>query len=88
MGRDRFIENFLVTDDMLAELIKLAKTNDIKFDEKGFNKSKELIKLYCKANIARNLWDNEGFYPIFNEQNEVFKEALKLFDKAETLAKK
>ncbi|ADR20023.1 peptidase S41 [Marivirga tractuosa] len=88
MGMEGFINNFQVTDKMLNELTNLAKTNDVKFNEDGFNKSKDLIKLYSKAYIARNIWNNEGFYPIFNQQNEVFLEALKLFDRAESLAKK
>lgn len=88
MGMTGFINNFQVTDKMLKELTTMAMTNNVELDEEGFNKSKELIKLYSKAYIARNIWNNEGFYPIFNQQNEVFKEALKLFDKAETLAKK
>jgi carboxyl-terminal processing protease len=88
MGMQGFINNFQVTDEMLKELTNMAVTNNVELDVEGFNKSKELIKLYSKAYIARNIWDNEGFYPIFNEQNEVFQEALKLFDKAETLAKK
>ncbi|WKV10975.1 S41 family peptidase [Marivirga harenae] len=88
MGMQGFINNFQVTDAMLKEITSLALTNNVDLDVEGFNKSKELIKLYSKAYIARNIWNNEGFYPIFNKQNEVFKEALKLFDKAETLAKK
>jgi carboxyl-terminal processing protease len=88
MGLENFINNFQVTDKMLNDLTALAKTNNVVFNEEGFNKSKELIKLYSKAYIARNIWNNEGFYPIFNQQNEVFLEALKLFDRAETLAKK
>lgn len=78
MGMEGFIKNFQVTDKMLNELTSLAKTNNVEFNEEGFNKSKELIKLYSKAYIARNIWNNEGFYPIFNQQNEVFLEALKL----------
>lgn len=88
MGMEGFINNFQVTDKMLNELTNLAETNNVEFNEEGFNKSKDLIKLYSKAYIARNIWNNEGFYPIFNQQNEVFLEALKLFDRAETLAKK
>lgn len=88
MGMEGFINNFQVTEKMLNELTSLAKTNNVEFNEDGFNKSKELIKLYSKAYIARNIWNNEGFYPIFNQQNEVFLEALKLFDRAESLAKK
>ena len=88
MGFEKYNSEFEISDKMLDDLISLGKKNDVQFDKEGFNKSKELIKLYCKAYIARNVWNNEGFYPIFNQQNEIFKEALKLFDQAERLAKK
>ncbi|GAA5028753.1 peptidase S41 [Marivirga lumbricoides] len=88
MGKEDYISNFEVTDTMLSDLMKLAESNDVKFDSAQFEKSKKLIKIYTKAYIARNVWNNEGFYPIINQQNEIFKEALKLFDRAETLAKK
>lgn len=88
MKMEKFIKDFTVTDNMLEQLNALAKDNKVKFDEKQFTKSKELIKIYVKAYIARSVWNNEGFYPIFNQQNEIFQEALKLFDKAEALAQK
>lgn len=88
MKMEGYIKNFQVTDQMLNELVKLAESNDVEFDSAQFEKSKNLIKIYTKAYIARNVWNNEGFYPIINQQNEIFKEALKLFDRAETLAKK
>lgn len=88
MGMEAYMKNFQVTDEMLNNLVALAKSNEVKFDSAQFEKSKDLIKIYTKAYIARNEWNNEGFYPIINQQNEIFKEALKLFDRAETLAKK
>ncbi len=88
MDRDDYIENYKVSEEMLNQLITLAEGNDVVFNEEDFKKSKELIKIYVKAYIARNAWNNEGFYPIINEQNEIFNEALKLFDQAEVMAKK
>ncbi len=88
MGLESYIDNFQVTDQMLADLVQLGKENDIEFKPNQFEKSKELIKIYTKAYIARRIWNNEGFYPIINQQNEIFKEALKLFDEAQTLTKK
>ena len=45
------------------------------------------VKLHLKAQIARRVWDNEGFYPIYNETHEILKEALKQFEQAERLAR-
>ncbi len=79
--------NFEVSDAMLKDLNKIAGSNDVKYNEEQFNYSLDLIKLHLKAQIARRVWDNDGFYPIFNETNEILKEALKQFDQAERLAK-
>ena len=58
----------------------------MKYDEAGYKKSETLIKAIAKASIARNVWGRESYYPIINEINEIFQEALTLFDEAETLA--
>ncbi len=88
MEFDRFKTYFEVTDQMLEELVKIAEGNKLKFNEKEFNRSKDLIKLLTKAYIARGIWDNEGFYPIFNQQDEIFQKAIQLMDEADKLAKR
>jgi carboxyl-terminal processing protease len=42
---------------------------------------KKLFQVHIKAQIARKLWNNEGFFPVMNETNEIFLQALKLFDR-------
>ena len=42
---------------------------------------KKLFQVHLKAQIARKVWGNEGLYPIMNETNEIFQQALKLFDR-------
>lgn len=86
MGFRNFYQNFKVTDEMLQNLVRTAKSLGVEYDEKDFNQSKGLIKNNVKAWIARSAWDNEGFYPILNENNEVFQKALEMFDEAEKLA--
>ncbi len=81
-----FYQNFDVTDKMLQNLNNVAKNLGVEFDKKGFDHSKSLIKNNVKALIARTIWDSKGFYPIYNENNEVFQKALELFDEAEELA--
>lgn len=87
MPFEQFKKSFVVTDEMLEEINKMAKKSDIKFNEKEFNRSKEYIKNQVKALIARSVWKNEGFFPIFNEQDEMFNKALMMFDKAENIEK-
>ena len=88
MGFEDFKRTFKVTDQMLNELTKLGIGNKLPFNEKEFTKSKAMIKLLTKAYIARGVWDNEGFYPIFNEQDEIFQQAIQLMDEADKIAMK
>jgi carboxyl-terminal processing protease len=66
---------------MLNQVVELGKKNNIPPDLKDLNKNKKLFQVYIKAEIARHVWDNSHFYPIFNETNEVLQQAIKLFDR-------
>jgi len=84
-GYDDFFNNFEVTESILKELIAVAEESDLPFDKTDFDHSKSLIKIHLKAQIARGLWNNDGFYPIFNQTNEIYMQAKGLFAEAETL---
>jgi carboxyl-terminal processing protease len=86
MKFEHFKNRFEVTENMLADLVSLAEQSGEAFDEVGFERSKPLIKNYTKAFIARSIWGNDGYYPILNEHNEIFKKAMTLFDEAAQLA--
>ncbi|HNP20397.1 MAG TPA: S41 family peptidase [Fulvivirga sp.] len=85
MGYDQFYKNFEVTDAMRKALAKTGEENKIKTDFKDMNENKDLFNLHIRAQIARQIWNNDGFYPIFNQTNEVLKQAIKLFDEADKL---
>ncbi len=86
MEFDRFKAYFEVSEEMLQDLVTLAEANSLPFNQGDFNKSKKLLKQLVKAYIARGVWDNEGFYPIFNEQDEVFMKAIQLMDEADKIS--
>ncbi len=80
-GFDSFYSKFMVTDGMLNELVKLGQTKKAKPDYAELKTRKKLFQIHVKAQIARKIWGNEGLYPIMNETNEIFQQALKLFDR-------
>ncbi|MFY0608189.1 MAG: S41 family peptidase [Cyclobacteriaceae bacterium] len=86
MSFESFKEDFVITDDILNELKSIGDENNVAYNQDQFEKSKSLIKIYSKAFIARNIWKNEGFFPIFNEQNEIFQRALTLIDEANRIS--
>ncbi len=80
MSMDGYLTTFEVTDDMLKELMKVGTSYGVEQDLEDFEANKALFKLHTKAQIARRLWGNEGFYPIYNQTNEIFQQAVKLMD--------
>ncbi|MEO8471916.1 MAG: S41 family peptidase [Chryseolinea sp.] len=80
-GFEKYFKEFDVTDDMLAALVKVGERNKVKPDRHELAKKKKLFQVHIKAQIARKLWNNDGFYPVINETNEVFLQALKLFNR-------
>jgi carboxyl-terminal processing protease len=72
------LKNYLDQQDISNQLIEFAKTKDVKYHHSDFQRSKNLIDLETKAYIARNILDNEGFYPIISEEDEVLQKAIEL----------
>ncbi len=70
------IEDYLNRKPLVSELLKFAKDTGVKFNQKEFNISKQLIELELKGYIARNIIDNEGFYPIIHQIDDIFLKAV------------
>jgi carboxyl-terminal processing protease len=87
MGLENYLTKFTVTDAMLNQLLKAGERNKVKADYRELNRKKKLFQVHVKAQIARKMWGNEGSYPVYNETNEAFQQALKLFDKIPQLNK-
>lgn len=86
MEFSQFLSDFEIDEKMSKDLIAMGEKFGVEYDEEGFKRSGSLIKVITKASIARNIWGRESYYPVINDINEIFQEAITLFDEAETLA--
>ena len=86
MNFEEYYNNFEISDDMLKKLIQVGERNKVPYDEKDFQKSKEYLKTLIKAHMSRNIYDDNAFYKVINDINEVYQQAIRLFDEAEKLA--
>jgi carboxyl-terminal processing protease len=86
-GFENFYKNFVVTEKMLDELAKVGERNKVKPDYNDLRLKKKIFQTHVKAQIAKGVWGNEGFYPIFNQTNEILQQALKLFHEAPEMNK-
>jgi carboxyl-terminal processing protease len=63
----------------IGHLLKNFATKEgIKFNAAEYQISKKFLILETKAYIARNMLDNEGFYPIISEEDEILQKAVQL----------
>ena len=80
-----FASAFKVSEDMLSALIELGKSRSVVFDQIGYNIDRKFIETSIRAQIARDLWGNEGFYAVFMMSDEQVLKGLSLIDEASKL---
>ena len=73
---DAFDKQFVVSDAMFSELVKRAEEKGIKGTEEQQQVAHREADILLKAYIARNLFDDEGFYPIYAPMDEVLQRAV------------
>lgn len=73
-----YLKGFEIDEKLLIDFTNYAqKYHFVKVDKKGLNESKTLIKQTLKAEIARQLWTEEGFYAVINQFDKEVQRALK-----------
>ena len=79
-----FDEGFVVTDEMMRELIALGENDSVKFDEEKYRTSEQMIKAIAKALIARDAFGDSGAYNvIINHRNPDVKVAYEVLNDRE-----
>lgn len=86
MTSDEYYKNYEVSDAMLMDLVEFGKKSKVEFDSKDFNKSKEYLKILVKAHIGRQIYDDNAFYKVINDINEIYLQALNLFGEADRIS--
>ncbi len=74
----KFKNEFHFTNSDIKSFINFAKENGVKYSSEGFNKDKNYIKTRLKAHIARNYWNNNGWYSILLMMDNQFLQGEKL----------
>ena len=78
---DEFNSNFKINESILNGFVAYAEKNGVKKDAAGLRTSDLIIKTQLKALIARQVWKNDGFYPVIQSIDNTLKKALELIDK-------
>lgn len=82
-----YADNFIVDDKMISEILKMAEVEGIPYNKEDFLQSKSRLQRDIKSLIARSVWNSEGYFTVWNAQDNDFQKAMRLFDEAAKLEK-
>ncbi|MDD5506948.1 MAG: S41 family peptidase [Bacteroidales bacterium] len=71
-----FIERFTVEDTLFNQLITYSEAKGVRRNDRDLRSTRDMIARLLKAYIGRNLFDDEAFYPILNEDDKIFLKAV------------
>lgn len=79
---DSFAANYEVPQSLIDQIVAEGTKEKIEpRDEEDRTKALEAVKLQLKALVARDLWDMNEYFRIWNTQNDIVNKALEIFDK-------
>lgn len=70
------LEKHLIDANWMPEFVKYCKEKGVEPDEAQIAKSKPLIQRLVNAYIVRNILNDEGFFPLFERDDEITKRAI------------
>lgn len=73
-----FNQNFQVDDNVMKLFFAAADSAKVKFNEKEYSLSMELLKTQIKGLIAQKLWDLVAYYTILNQYDPEVIKALEV----------
>ena len=75
------LNHYLDEQNLMENLVAFCAKKGIKKNKKDIETSGKEILVRLKAYIIRNIFDDEGFYPILNKNDNVILMALETFEK-------
>lgn len=73
-----FCSRFSVSDDMVEELTQLGLREKVEINKEELKTSTPLIRRVLKSMIARDLWTMDAYFRVYNEENDIVQEALRI----------
>jgi carboxyl-terminal processing protease len=77
---ETFKNKFVVDKKVMDEFIASGEKEGVKYVDKDFQTSKQVMEVRLKATIAQNIWDYKAFYPIINDLNDSLKKAIEVIN--------
>lgn len=80
-----FKRNFQPSGELFTALTDYAKAQGAELEEPLSYKVAQEAKRFLKARIAKHFYEDEGFYTVWNEQDDMIQEALKALSRPNPL---
>jgi carboxyl-terminal processing protease len=80
----REIVKYLEKLDIVEKFVAFARKNGVDPNVQQVKQSRELIKVQLMASIARNVIDNDGFYPIIRQIDNTLNRAIEIISNDST----
>lgn len=75
-----FASQFLLNEEDWEQFLSLAKKDSIDLSNINSNEKKQLLKR-IKSSLARQIWQNEGFYKIINKEDLAILKGIEILSK-------
>ncbi|MFN0158003.1 MAG: S41 family peptidase [Bacteroidota bacterium] len=82
----RFIKEFTIGDELLAEFTGFVESQGVTADRDALQKDNDFIRTRLKGFVARTFWGDDGWYPVMLRIDTQTQKALSLFPEAEKIA--
>ena len=73
-----FSNTFEVPQDMVDLLLESAKKAKVEFNDSIVQESLPILKLQMKALLARDLWEMNEYYQVYNEVNNIYSKGINI----------
>ena len=71
------LEKYLIKQDIIPEFVQFAEGKGVEPNQAEIQKSRPLMTRLLHAYIVRNILGDEGFFPLFERDDEITKVAVK-----------
>ena len=75
------LEKYLLKQNILPEFVAFAKEKGVEPNEEQIQKSRPLMLRLLNAYIVRNILGDEGFFPLFERDDDITKKAIEVLSK-------
>lgn len=75
------LEKYLNQQNLLKEFVAFAEDKGVEPNEKEIRKSKPLMTRLLNAYIVRNMLGDDGFFPLFERDDEITRKAVEVLSK-------